>query len=93
MSRPDLIRLLKNKNPNLNQLLLETIFDSFFESIKGALIEKKSVELRSFGTFFVKEIKEKYSARNPKTGQLVYVPKKNKIRFRISKKFKQYLNK
>ena len=35
---------------------------------------------------FIKSIKEKYSARNPKTGELVYVPKKKKVRFRASKK-------
>ena len=56
------------------------------------LLKKKSIELRGFGTFFTKEIKEKYSARNPKTGELIYVPKKTKVRFRASKKFKQFLN-
>ena len=55
-------------------------------------MNKRSIELRGFGTFFVKEIKQKYSARNPKTGELIYVPKKNKVRFRASKKFKQFLN-
>jgi nucleoid DNA-binding protein len=68
------------------------ILDTFFLTIGDALIKKKSVELRGFGTFFVKEIKEKFSARNPKTGQLIYVPKKHKIRFRASKKFKNLIN-
>ena len=92
MSRPKLIKLLKKKHPKLNKLQLETIIDTFFQSIKEALEKKRSVELRGFGTFFTKEIKEKYSARNPKTGELIYVPKKNKVRFRASKKFKQFLN-
>ena len=93
MSRPELIKLLKNKHPKLNKPQLEKIIDIFFESIELALREKKSVELRDLGTFFTKEIKEKYSAKNPKTGGLIYVPKKNKIRFRASKKFKEFLNK
>ena len=92
MSRPELIKLLKKKHPKLNKLQLETIIDTFFQSIKEALEKKRSVELRGFGTFFTKEIKDKYSARNPKTGELIYVPKKNKVRFRASKKFKQFLN-
>ena len=92
MSRPELIKLLKKKHPKLNKLQLETIVDAFFQSIGEALKKKRSVELRGFGTFFIKEIKEKYSARNPKTGELIYVPKKNKVRFRTSKKFKQFLN-
>ena len=92
MSRPKLIKLLKKKHPKLNKLQLETIIDTFFQSIKEALEKKRSVELRGFGTFFTKEIKEKYSARNPKTGELIYVPKKNKVRFKASKKFKEFLN-
>ena len=92
MSRPEIIKKLKKKYSNLNKLQLETIIDTFFLAIQQALGERKSVELRDFGTFFVKEIKEKYSARNPKTGLLIYVPKKNKVRFRASKKFKEFLN-
>ena len=92
MSRPDLIKQLKSKHPKLNNLQLESIIDTFFQSIEDSLKEKKSVFLRGFGTFFVKEIKEKYSARNPKTGELIYVPKKNKVRFRASKKFKEFIN-
>ena len=76
MSRPKLIKLLKSKHPKLNITQLEIIIDTFFESIKNSLEIKKSIELRGFGTFFVREIKEKYSARNPKTGELIYVPKK-----------------
>ena len=93
MSRPELIKLLKKEHPKLNKPQLETIIDTFFQSIEDALIQKRSVELRGFGTFFIREIKEKYSARNPKTGELIYVPKKNKIRFRPSKQFKEFINK
>ena len=92
MSRPDLIKKLKTKHPKLNKLQLETIIDTFFQSIENSLKDKKSVFLRGFGTFFVKEIKEKYSARDPRNGKLIYVPKRNKVRFRASKKFKEFIN-
>ena len=92
MSRPELIKQLKAKHPKLNNLQLKTVIDTFFKSIESALKENKSVELRGFGTFFLREIKEKYSARNPKTGELIYVPKRNKIKFKPSKKFKQFFN-
>ena len=92
MSRPDLIKQLKLKHPKLNKLQLESIIDIFFKSIEDALKEKKSVFLRGFGTFFIKEIKEKYSARDPRNGKLIYVPKKNKVRFRASQKFKEFIN-
>ena len=92
MSRPKLIKQLKKKHPKLNHKQINSIIDNFFDNIEHALKERKSVELRDFGTFFIKEIREKYSARDPRTGRLIYVPKKNKIRFRASKKFKEFLN-
>ena len=92
MSRPELIKLLKNKHPKLNKPQLETIIDTFFQSIGEALMKKRSIELRGFGTFFVKEIKASANLRNPKTGELIYRPKRNKIRFRASKKFKEFIN-
>ena len=92
MSRPKLIRYLKSKNPNLNKSELEAVVDVFCNSLSNALLENKNIELRDFGTFFVKRIKEKYSARNPKTGELIYVPAKNKVRFKSSKRLKKFLN-
>ena len=92
MSRPQIIKQLKEKNPQLNQSDLEVIIDTFSESVENALKNGQNVELRNFGTFFVKKIKEKHSARNPKTGELIYVPEKNKVRFRPSKKLKEFIN-
>tara|TARA_Y100001958_G_C21087523_1_gene441752 strand:+ start:433 stop:714 length:282 start_codon:yes stop_codon:yes gene_type:complete len=92
LSRPKLIKYLKSKNPNLNKSELEAVVDVFCKSISNALLENKNIELRDFGTFFVKKIKEKHSARNPKTGELIYVPAKNKVRFKSSKRLKKFLN-
>ena len=92
MSRPETIKQLKLKNPKLNKYDLETVIDIFCNNIENALKSNRKVELRGFGTFFIKKIKEKLSARNPKTGELIYVPEKNKVRFRASKKLKKFLN-
>ena len=92
MSRTKLIKQFKKKNPKLNFSEINIIIDSFCTSIKHALKNKKKVELRGFGTFFVKKIKEKYSARNPKTGELIYVPQKNKLRFKSSKNLIKIIN-
>ena len=93
MSKPKIIKELKTKNPNIKSEDLEKIFDLFLEEIIETLLNKKSIEIRSFGTFFVKEINEKKQARNPKTGEKIYVPKRNKIRFRASKRLKELINK
>lgn len=93
MSRPNLIKQLKKKNNNLNQSEIENILDIFSECIRKALLGKKNIQIRGFGTFFIKKINEKHSARNPKTGEIIYVPEKNKIRFKASKKLNNFVNK
>tara|TARA_Y100000389_G_scaffold119989_1_gene117148 strand:+ start:1343 stop:1630 length:288 start_codon:yes stop_codon:yes gene_type:complete len=92
LSRPKLIKQLKKKNLKLSQSEVETVIDLFSDNITKALKEGRKVELRGFGTFFIKKIKENYSARNPKTGELIYIPQKNKIRFRTSKILKKKIN-
>ena len=52
-----------------------------------------SLENKKKGGLFVKKIKAKPNARNPKTSQLIYVPEKNKVRFKASKKLKELINK
>ena len=93
MSKPRIIKELKIKNSNINNKDLEKIFELFLQEIIDSLLNKKSIEIRSLGTFFIKEIKEKKQARNPKTGENIYVPKRNKIRFRASKRLKEIINK
>ena len=93
MSKTKIIQKIQNKQSNIGKKNLEKIFEVFFQQIAESLINKKTVEIRSIGTFFNKEIKEKKQARNPKTGEMIYVPKRNKIRFRASKRLKELINK
>ena len=74
MSRPKLIKQLITKNSKLNRSEIDTVIEIFSNNIIKALKNGRKIELRGFGTFFVKKIKENYSARNPKTGELIYVP-------------------
>ena len=92
MLRSDLIKEFQKKNPELNLSEIEFIVETFFKTIEKALHEGKKVELRGFGTFFVKKIKEKFNSRNPKTSELIYVPEKIKVRFKTSKKLKELIN-
>ena len=92
MSRPKLIKQLITKNSKLNRSEIETVIEIFSNDIIKALKNGRKIELRGFGSFFVKKIKENYSARNPKTGELIYVPEKNKVRFKASKNIKKKIN-
>ena len=92
MSRPKLIKQLITKNSKLNRSEIDTVIEIFSNNIIKALKNGRKIELRGFGTFFVKKIKENYSARNPKTGELIYTPEKNKIRFKPSKNLNKIIN-
>jgi len=92
LSRQNLIKKLKKNNSNLNNKEIEKIINIFCETIEKGLKQGRKIELRGFGTFFIKKIKEKYNARNPKTKELIYVPEKNKVRFRPSRKLKSFIN-
>ena len=93
MARSDLIKTLNTKHPKLKRIQIEKIVDTFFTSILNALYEKKNVYIRGFGTFISKEIKENFSARDPRSGELIYAPKRNRVRFKISKKLSEFINK
>ena len=50
------------------------------------------IELRDFGVFEVKLTKAKPRARNPKTGETVFVPAHRKTHFKPSKLLKSFLS-
>ena len=93
MVKSEIIKQLHKKNTALNRSQIEAIVDIMFDTISESLVKLKPVELRNFGRFSVKTIKAKYNARNPKTGEIIYVPPKKKISFRMSKHLKQEINK
>ncbi len=93
MSRQKLIRQLKEKNQKLNQSELEKVVDIFSECISEALRTGNNVEIRGFGRWYCKKLKENFNARNPATKELIYKPERIKVRFRASKNLKKIINK
>ena len=93
MVKSELIKQLHKKHPKLNRTHIDNIVNIFFDTITDSLIQHKPVELRNFGRFSVKIIKEKKNARNPRTQEIIYVPEKKKISFNMSKHLKKEINK
>jgi integration host factor subunit beta len=91
--KSEIIKQLYKKHSTLKRSQIEAIFDIMFDTISEGLTKAMPVELRDFGRFSTKTIKAKYNARNPKTGEIIYVPKKKKISFKMSKHLKQKINK
>jgi integration host factor subunit beta len=91
--KSEIIKQLHKKYSTLNRLQIEAIVNVMFDTITDSLIEHKPVELRNFGRFSIKTISAKYNARNPRTGEIIYVPEKKKVSFKMSKHLKQEINK
>ena len=77
MSRPEIIKELKIRHPNLTRSQIEIVIDAFFKSIIESLEKGKNCQIRGFGNFYLKTIKENFNSRNPKNGKLIYVPNIN----------------
>ena len=92
MSRAEIVKKLKKKKPELNKSELEAIIDVFVKSITNALKEDKIVQIRNFGNFYTRKLKENFNARNPSTNELIYKPERVKIRFKLSKKLNKIIN-
>src|ERR1700757_4124233 len=69
----------------------ETIVETIFESIIGALQKGEKIEIRGFGSFRTRERRGRVG-RNPKTGEKVEVPAKKIPFFKPSKELKDFVN-
>lgn len=86
--------LIDKVSENINELTrkqTEIIVETVFESMKEALSRGEKVEIRGFGNFRLKKRKSR-TARNPKTGQLVEVPPKSIIYFKVGKELREAIN-
>jgi len=67
-------------------IILNVIFDGI---VQGMVQDGKST-ITNFGTFKTKKVKGR-NARNPRTGETVYVPDRTVIRFKPAKKLKDFV--
>jgi len=86
MNKSQLIEALANKTEHPR--ITDKVVNLFFDCVKSALAEEDKVEIRGFGSFFLKEY-EGYVGRNPKTGEQVKVPGKKLPVFRTGKDMKE----
>ena len=71
---------------------VSTLFTTLREIMSEANPEVR-IEIRDFGVFEVKTTKAKPKARNPRTGEIVYVPPRRKTHFKPGKLLKGELKK
>ena len=66
--------------------------DSLFNIMREQLIEGNRIEVRGFGVLETRDTKPKPAARNPRTGEVVYVPARRKTHFKPGKELKSALH-
>jgi nucleoid DNA-binding protein len=72
----------------LTQLKTKEIVQKTFDAIVETLVEEKRIELRNFGVFEVKK-RAARKARNPRTGDKVFVPEKFVVTFKPGKEMEE----
>ena len=80
MTKKEIVRSI-SEDLGLTQLQTKKIVQLVFEAILQTLIEEGRVELRNFGVFEVKR-RPPRKARNPKTGEMVFVSEKSVVKFK-----------
>tara|TARA_B100001057_G_C22083152_1_gene656541 strand:- start:128 stop:439 length:312 start_codon:yes stop_codon:yes gene_type:complete len=79
------------KNVGLSRNESANLVDSVFSEILVSLIKGDDVKISSFGTFVVREKKERIG-RNPKTGEEVPITARSVVTFRASNVLKSKVN-
>ncbi|HDI51516.1 integration host factor subunit beta [candidate division KSB1 bacterium] len=72
----------------------EKVVNAVFETLREFMMEADPeirIEIRDFGVFEVKTTKPKPKARNPRTGEIIYVPARRKTHFKAGKLLKSIL--
>ena len=87
MTKKEIVRTI-SEEIGLTQLKTKEIVQKTFDAIVETLVEDGRIELRNFGVFEVKR-RAPRKARNPRTGDKVFVPEKFVVTFKPGKEMEQ----
>jgi len=92
MVRSELLQKLCNLYPNILRKDIKKILEIIFHELTEALCRGENIEIRGFGIFKT-TVKKARIGRNPKNSELVQIPEKRAIKWKMSKIFFKRLNK
>lgn len=75
---------------SVSEKWVDRVFHALREIMMSANPELR-IEIRDFGVFEVKRTKAKPKARNPRTGEIIFVPARRKTHFKPSKLLRSFL--
>ena len=91
MVRSELEQELCHMYPNMLRKDIEKIIDIIIKEIIEALCKDRPVEIRGWGRFKT-VIRKARTGRNPKNSQIIQIPEKKIIRWKMSKILYNRLN-
>jgi len=83
VTKKDIVKAIADEL-NITQVAVKRAVQMTFDSIIDTLVKDGRIELRNFGVFEVKR-RQGRKARNPRTGQEVFVPPRNVVTFKPGK--------
>ena len=93
MTKSELIEKIAAVQNQLSAKDVELAIKTMLDHMADALARGDRVEIRGFGRWYCKKLKENFNARNPLTNQLIYKPDRVKVRFKPAKKLNKLINK
>lgn len=87
MTKKEIVKEI-SEEIGLTQLKTKEIVQKTFDAIVKTLVEDGRIELRNFGVFEVKK-RAARKARNPRTGDKVFVPEKFVVTFKPGKEMEE----
>ena len=91
MTKKEIVKRI-SEDIGLTQLKTKDIVQRTLDAIIQTLVSEGRIELRNFGVFEVKR-RAPRKARNPRTGDKVYVPSKNVVTFKPGKEMEELVRK
>ena len=80
------------RSTGVNHGLAQSVVDALFTAMLEQLMEGSRIEVRGFGALATRKVKPRLAARNPRTGEIIYVPARRRVHFRPGKDLKAGLH-
>jgi nucleoid DNA-binding protein len=91
MTKIELIKKIHINHKEMTQKVITDLLNTVFEVMKKDIYTNNKFTYPGFGTFLVKERKERMG-RNPKTGDKIVIKSSRTVSFKPAKLFKKEIN-
>ena len=85
MTKAEIVAEIANKT-GIEKIAVQSVVETFMESVKGAMIKGENVYMRGFGSFIIKERAEK-TGRNISKNTTIIIPAHKIPAFKPAKTF------